>query len=262
MSELDAFLDSTNQTSANLQSLKFPAPGIFTNAIVRKPYIHALLRDANEQENSLYYINTKGKPERKDGRSGAIDRLNEEFENLETQAQQATNPNQELILEPARPSVIPVPVENTSILGYSQNKGVENLMSRFNEEGQLDHEVEVLCETVRQLIQKYPIRGTEERLSRYQDKWTKLKNDIAIIEKRIESQKRQEKALEDGEATLQEQEQIRYENLLQGQSPEKRTAGNASSIQEQIRETEFEIRKLRLELETRKRQSMWLNQDN
>ncbi|KAH3686200.1 hypothetical protein WICPIJ_002834 [Wickerhamomyces pijperi] len=270
MSELNSFIESINNTSKSIQSINFPPPGIFTNAIVSKPNIYALLRDATEQENALYYIDNQGKPERKDGKRGAVDRLNEEFENVELQNQQAAsdsfNPNQDMIPDNTRPSVIPI--SSTESRGtFLHNGGVENLMDRFNEETQLDHEVEVLIETVRELSQRYPVRGTEEKLADYKEKWTKIKNDIKVIEKRIESQKKQEQALEDGEATLQEQEHTRYENLLQGQSPEKRStaasaASSSSSVQEQIRETEFEIRKLKLEIEAKKRQSLWLTQEN
>lgn len=54
---LDSILTSVKQQSDSIQSLEFHQPGIFTNAIITKPPITRLLKDAASHEQSLYKIN-------------------------------------------------------------------------------------------------------------------------------------------------------------------------------------------------------------
>ncbi|KAK6462670.1 DASH complex subunit Spc34 [Scheffersomyces coipomensis] len=96
MPSLSYFLDRTDQSIRSIQSLKFKSPGIFTNAIVKKPNITILLKDPTIDESSLYKIvkptlkkrritTRKGgvsvineyigvKPERVDGKSVYVDK--------------------------------------------------------------------------------------------------------------------------------------------------------------------------------------------
>jgi hypothetical protein len=148
-SVLEATIGVINDSANSLKTLYFRPPGIFTNALIRKPDITTLLRDADSHENALYYVDEQDKPERRDGTRGVVDRLNDELEQLEVQQQ--TNED-ELI---QRPSVVLVPkdIEEPNEK-QDQNKGVKNLMNRFNEENEKDYDVDVLCETVSQLLDK------------------------------------------------------------------------------------------------------------
>lgn len=58
MTSLAYFLDKIDQLSLSIQELKFEPPGIFSNAIIKKPSIIQLLKDANYNEQLLYKIKT------------------------------------------------------------------------------------------------------------------------------------------------------------------------------------------------------------
>lgn len=157
MTNLQHYLDSINNSANSIKTLYFRPPGIFTNALISKHDITALLRDADNYENTLYHVDRQGKAERVDGTRGVVDHLNDEFEHLEIQ--------QQLNIEGAdqanyqsdfnRPSVVLVPKEVEPTVEISEkNKGVKNLLNKFNEADQGNYDVDVLCETVRQLLEK------------------------------------------------------------------------------------------------------------
>lgn len=154
MTDLAHYIGAINESSSSLKTLYFRPPGIFTNAIIQKPDITSLLRDADAHENALYQVDTQGKPERKDGTRGTVDRLNDEFEQLELQQQLSEDgvvvPQ---ITELQRPSAVLVP-KSVGDVPPDHNKGVKNLLSTFNEENEKEYDVDVLCETVLQLLQK------------------------------------------------------------------------------------------------------------
>lgn len=158
MTDLLKSLETINNSANSIKTLYFRPPGIFTNALISKPDITTLLRDADNYENSLYHVDTQGKAERVDGTRGVVDHLNDEFENLEIQQQQLaseSNENQPYQTDFNRSSVVLVPKETgTTVETSEQNKGVKNLLKKFNEANQGDYNVDVLCETVRQLLEK------------------------------------------------------------------------------------------------------------
>lgn len=158
MTDLLKSLEAINNSANSIKTLYFRPPGIFTNALISKPDITTLLRDADNYENSLYHVDTQGKAERVDGTRGVVDHLNDEFENLEIQQQQLaseSNENQQYQTDFNRSSVVLVPKETgTTVETSEQNKGVKNLLKKFNEANQGDYNVDVLCETVRQLLEK------------------------------------------------------------------------------------------------------------
>lgn len=159
MTDLLNSLEAINNSANSIKTLYFRPPGIFTNALISKPDITTLLRDADNYENSLYHVDTQGKAERVDGTRGVVDHLNDEFENLEIQQQLAsesnTNQQQQYQTDFNRASVVLVPKDTgTTVETSEHNKGVKNLLKKFNEANQGDYNVDVLCETVRQLLEK------------------------------------------------------------------------------------------------------------
>lgn len=81
MSSLNYFLERIEQLSQSIQDLKFDAPGIFTNAIIKKPSIIQLLKDANYNEQLLYRIKTK----ESSNHSGTSDKVKQSQVNLESE---------------------------------------------------------------------------------------------------------------------------------------------------------------------------------
>ncbi|EGV65426.1 hypothetical protein CANTEDRAFT_113186, partial [Yamadazyma tenuis ATCC 10573] len=56
MPSLSYFLDSIDSSCQRIEELQFRPPGMFTNAIVTKPDITQLLKDANPSESLLYRV--------------------------------------------------------------------------------------------------------------------------------------------------------------------------------------------------------------
>lgn len=154
MAEISHYINAVNDSANSLKTLYFRPPGIFTNAIITKPAITSLLRDADSHENALYQVDTQGKPERRDGTRGVVDQLNDEFDQLELQQQMVEEgAGVPVINEIVRPSAVLVP-KNVDEPAPDHNKGVKNLLSRFNEENEREYDVDVLCETALQLLDK------------------------------------------------------------------------------------------------------------
>lgn len=147
MAEFDSIVKSIGESAESLKTLYFSPPGIFTNALVLKPDITTLLRDADINESSLYNVNKNGIAERKDGTRGVVDALNYEFDQSELQQLNET------LNEETKPAVIMVSknIENNV---PEVNKGVKNLLNRFNEENLSQYEFEELLSTIRELLDK------------------------------------------------------------------------------------------------------------
>lgn len=83
-----------------------------------------------------------------------MDQLNDEFDQLELQQQMVEEgAGVPVINEIVRPSAVLVP-KNVDEPAPDHNKGVKNLLSRFNEENEREYDVDVLCETALQLLDK------------------------------------------------------------------------------------------------------------
>ncbi|CCH41358.1 DASH complex subunit [Wickerhamomyces ciferrii] len=157
MSDLLRYLNSIDETSDSIKSLNFTPPGIFTNSLITKPNIVSLLRDADQYENSLYQVDPQGKPERLDGTLGVVDTLNDDFDHLEIQQQQQLNNelNDQDNNQISRKQAVIIPQrQNINKEKNDEDKGVKNLLKKFNETNQVDYDVDVLCETIRQLLEK------------------------------------------------------------------------------------------------------------
>jgi len=156
MSDLLSSLEAINNSADAIKNLYFRPPGIFTNSIITKPPITTLLRDADQYENTLYHIDSLGNPERKDGTRGVVDHLNEELIQLNIQRQKDNELIEQNQINLFKPPVVIIPKESDSNTSENieENKGVNNLLKKFNEVNQGDYDVDVLCETVRQLLEK------------------------------------------------------------------------------------------------------------
>lgn len=233
MADLQNALASLDESSNSLKTLYFRPPGIFTNALIGKPDITTLLRDADAFENALYQVDAQDRPERKDGTRGVVDQLNDDLEELQLQQLQEEEDSGEFV---QRPSVVIVPRE--VVASNNENKGVKNLLSKFNEENEKDYDIDVLCETVSQLLEKYPIDGVREELEQLKQRWETINLEIMENEDTIEKQRRQLSLLR---ISLNERE-LHSDDI--GEQPVKTAA-------QLIAEGEEEIRKLELEISTK-----------
>lgn len=81
MTSLNYFLDKIEQLAESIQALEFDSPRIFTNAIIKKPSIIQLLKDANYNEQLLFKIKNKDP-----GYKGEVsDKMKESQVNLESE---------------------------------------------------------------------------------------------------------------------------------------------------------------------------------
>lgn len=155
MAEFDSILSSINESAESLKTLYFRPPGIFTNALILKPDITTLLRDADVHESSLYNVDKNGITERKDGSRGVVDTLNYEFDQLELQQLSDTMDHDHDAGESGtKPAVLFVHMDADHSNAPEVSKGVKNLLNRFNEENLSEYEFETLCSTVRELLEK------------------------------------------------------------------------------------------------------------
>lgn len=230
MTGLQSALASLNESSNSLKTLYFRPPGIFTNALIGKPDITTLLRDADAFENALYQVDAQDRPERKDGTRGVVDQLNDDLDELQLQQLQEEADGGELV---QRPSVVIVPRE--VVVSNDENKGVKNLLSKFNEENEKDYDIDVLCETVSQLLDKYPIDGVREELERLRQRWQSVNLEIMENEETIEKQRRQLSLLR---ISLNERE-LRSDDT--GERPVRTAAQLIAEEEEEIRRLELQI---------------------
>lgn len=190
---LSYFLERVDLAVQSIDSLHFQPPGLFTNAIVKRPDITSLLKDPSADEGSLYKVtkpshrrtrkselNMEIGPQRIDGKSIYVDESFSEEREEKTVVKLPTLTKREIVLEPditssptkrVRPNTIYFP-EVTS--------------TNFNQ----------LCVQVLETIQKYPtlIENQEsivDKLEDYQNNYNSLTKDVEALEFEIDNQKKQ-----------------------------------------------------------------------
>lgn len=189
MSSLIYFLERIEQSSESLQCHEFDPPGIFTNAIVKKPDIMKLLKDPSIDENSLYKISKIGnrepkhefKPERIDGKTMYIDQSFNEYADYDNKDKRTavilpnlTNEKNNLELNSSPTSIKrlrDVNIVHTDDLGEMSNMIID-------------------------LIEKYPslVNDYESILSKvlnYKEEHTLIMAEIAQLEQDIQGQRQQ-----------------------------------------------------------------------
>ena len=176
MPSLTYFLDRTDLSIESIQSLKFHAPGLFTNAIVKRPNITTLLKDPSIDEGSLYRVTKpirRGKSEKMDG---VMD------------------------LRPERVDGKCIYIENTDM---AETRTVVQLPLMSEETSSpkkpfisKDADVNSMCDEMLSVIHKYPnlIEGRDELLDRvilYQSEYKAFKHEVDYLEGEVEDQKKQ-----------------------------------------------------------------------
>lgn len=269
---LDSILYEIEGRCENIQSLKFQLPGIFTNAIITKPPITKLLKDAAEHEQALYRI-TKT--------NGVGIRSSRESRNERVRKTQDLNEYDTIELKPERIDGKSIYIDN-SFHGFAEdNENHENTrrtavrvpaivkdnVSQINSESESDQlssptksshhynlipdsilesdNTNALCSLLTQLIEKYPMlvnkEGLYEDINNYQQEFNQLLQEI--------------KELED--VVAEQRSQLNYYNINTNDfgSPSKASRGTEEAsnleeidIEELIRREELEIEQLEHEL--------------
>ncbi|ABN65516.2 predicted protein [Scheffersomyces stipitis CBS 6054] len=225
MASLNYFLDRTEQSIRSIQSQTFASPGIFTNAVVKKPNIMALLKDPTSDERSLYKISkprmktTKAsteirrrkraaladefmeiKPERVDGKSTYVDRS---FYGVDNAAE--TNEEKE---EVVKRTVVQLPelsydfpainknVTHSNVPSSPTKSGIPTSNAYFALSSPEEADPSKLIDQVLTLLQKYPTlivnqEGIMEKLNAHQTDYVQLQEQINQLENEIETQKKQ-----------------------------------------------------------------------
>ncbi|ODV77235.1 DASH complex, subunit Spc34 [Suhomyces tanzawaensis NRRL Y-17324] len=207
MSSLNYFLDRTEQSIESIQSLRFHPPGLFTNAIVKRPSITTLLKDPSVDEGALYKItkprnqtrtaikgstryessnriNMEIRPERADGKSIYVDQSFQEY--IQYKGDQGDQESLE------SKSVVKLPqLAHSSSTSPRRRKSMTTLL--FSAETK---DVGQICSQILTVIQKYPnlIEDRDaivDKVMQSQNEYSLLANQCAQLESEIDDQKRQ-----------------------------------------------------------------------
>lgn len=185
-----ALLRELQEKAAGLQKLQFSDPGIFTNAIITKPPITKLLKDAAPHEQALYKITTSSRsgvtstttrfhnktvevrPERVDGKSVYVDQSFDEYVSDTGGARRAVH--------------VPRLVEEAPAELLSPTRRHTLLLSESGES------VPEMCTLMLNLIQKYPSLardGLHEEINQFQHEYTTLTSEINELDSMVEKQR-------------------------------------------------------------------------
>lgn len=185
MKDLNESLEHISNTCSLLNSLSFRPSGIFTNALIHKPEITKLLRDADKHENALYYIGPSFRAERKDGTHGILDRIYDELESFKSNFTETKDHDQRTSMP-----VILVPESEESKDSNSEQK-IETKATIWMSEDDKEQDIESLFEIASKLLDKYPAEGVGAKLENNLHQYRMLKQEILEYEQLIEKQKRQ-----------------------------------------------------------------------
>lgn len=212
---MDSILQEIEDKCDTIQSLKFQPPGIFTNAIITKPPITKLLKDAATHEQALYRISksnraggirknersnkarelneyhpTELKPERVDGKSIYVDASFNGFSVDESDGRRTAVKVPEIVKENVTPSQSEVdsdPVSSPSKSSHNYNLIPESVLSSDN--------INALCVLLTQLIEKFPMlvnkEGFYEDINNYQQEFNQLQQEIKQLEEVVADQRSQ-----------------------------------------------------------------------
>lgn len=260
---MDSILQEIEDKCDTIQSLKFQPPGIFTNAIISKPPITKLLKDAAAHEQALYRVSKSNrvggirknerskksrelnefdpeelKIERVDGKSIYIDASYDGFSVDESGGRRTAVKVPEIVKENITPSQSEIdsdPVSSPSKSSHNYNLIPESVLSSDN--------INALCVLLTQIIEKFPMlvnkEGFYEDINNYQQEFNQLQQEIKQLE----------------EVVADQRSQLNYYNVnINASSPTKEHRVEEADdleeidIDELIRREELEIEQLEHEL--------------
>lgn len=229
---------------ATISALDFLDPGIFTNAIISKPEVTSLIRDALPPELSLYRISRSGprgtrfggsadedrhaelRPERIDGKSIYID-----GPNSEDQAPAVRVP--ELAMD--------VPHQAVDELSSPTKKRIASLYKLIPASVIESEDVNEICRAVAAVVEQYPTinngSSVQARLAELQREYGELVLETTELEQKVSDQRVQLEI---------------YTDSING-LPRRGVSDSDTDIDELIAEEEREIAGLEAELTERQR---------
>lgn len=238
MSRLEQIVSNVNALCDTVTDLEFAPPGIFTNAIITKPEVTSLIRDALVPEQSLYKISrslgyplagrgndeepfVELKPERIDGKSMYIEKR---FEDWKTTAVRI-------------PEVVQTDEEEPDELSSPTKKQIASQYKLISPAIIESGDVNDICAAVSHVVGQYPglVQGpsVQTKVLELQKEYNELVEETSNLETEVADQKRQLDY---------------YNDSLNELSPSKR---EKLDIDEMISNEEDEIKQLEEELTRR-----------
>ncbi|KAI5793748.1 DASH complex subunit Spc34 [Peziza echinospora] len=216
-SNLLQHLGQIEAAAASIESLPFPPPSIFTNAILRADNITSLIRDTESHERVLFTVPSLSQgPTRAPRRNTAV----------------AAMLGKDMVEQLRRGG------------GGGVGGGIGGLAT-----GEVD--VDVLLQGAEKLVQNYPMPGAFENVSRLRSKYIRLANSVSALETLVNDQQAQLNVLHRRNDTADyqyEQEladnrgvEITYEMLL-------REEAEIAALEAKREEMENEIKRMDGEL--------------
>lgn len=225
MSSLTFFLDRIQHLCESMGTLKFSSPGIFTNAIINKPVITDLLKDASVHEQALYKINRSSVPhrpvsgvkrsyesdapiahgpnlERIDGKSFYIDDSFNDYVSDQTADEHRTKRTAvrvPRIRKEARPANQPEQQDQTAetdpFLSPKKDAPAPPNYQLIPESLLNSDRVDEICSHIVNLVEMYPSLKNDgdllKTINRYQQEYAETCYDIEKLEEVLRKQKKQ-----------------------------------------------------------------------
>lgn len=176
MSRLQQCLERIERSSEQILALEFGPPGIFTNAIVKKPKINRILKDLEGDENSLFQViepragdvASKRRVVRADGKSIFTNDISQDN---------------------TRKTIVQIAQLNQDVL---ENKGKNPININIDANTPMDD----LCKQAYDILAKYPnlIDNHEQLLQQvdsYRQEYSELENAVETLNDKLNDQKHQ-----------------------------------------------------------------------
>lgn len=248
MSRTQKLVDSISGLCQKIDSLEFASPGIFTNAIITKPEVTTLIRDALAPEQSLYKI-TGGSHANLPGRIQKPQKENPKFSDLKptridgksiyiSQSFQDWTESAVKMPKVVEPLLELDTATDESLSPRKRTTSSFRLVPRAVAESE---DFNTICHTVAKVAEQYAgIEGAEsvrEKVATLRTEYNRLLDETQDLELQVSEQKKQLEIYNDSLNELLP----RRGNIL----PQKR------GIEELIEREEAEIRQLEAELNKR-----------
>lgn len=197
LSLIDAHLQQISLCASSVAELSFPAPKIFTNALLSPHDITALIRDTEAHERALFSVPPPPPAPKAQDPAASINRRNTTF-NVNGAAGGPGNAG--FGTAGGGANAVRAPRRNTAVAAVLGGDLVERIRRGggggagtgigYRSEGGNRNEVdvEVLLEGAEKLCNVYPIPGALQRIAQLRQRHARLAESIAYYEQKVEGQ--------------------------------------------------------------------------
>ncbi|KAJ4387708.1 hypothetical protein N0V93_008307 [Gnomoniopsis smithogilvyi] len=229
MTLLAAHLEQISISCQGIDSLPFPAPKIFTNALLSNHDITSLIRDTESHERALFSVPPPPPPSQQHPPSEAT---------KSSRRQTVFNVSGgEVTTGPPTSRAAGHPRRNTAVaavLGSDMHSAITRRQPTNRAEGAADVDIEVLLHGAEKLCNVYPLPGALERIQGIRQRWSAQANTLAYYEAKVAEQAERLGRLGKKDEFAAEEEEVEEEAVLL----------DSMMTEEDLRREEEEVREL------------------